>query len=153
MMRESKGYSQDGKFAEWVKLICECTQSGRPIAQWCKENGVDNRAYYKWLGRAQRVKESLKDMSASMDGSGLLPIGERAKVIPPATGFMPGLVRIDLGERCADMPADDEPASMPVPSESAAAISVYIGSAYCGIHNGADTETIERTLKALKKIC
>lgn len=36
---------------EWCKLIQECQASGIPITHWCKQNGICEQTYYKYLKR------------------------------------------------------------------------------------------------------
>ena len=36
------------KMAEWRVRIGECRNSGRTIKEWCKENHICLKAYYKW---------------------------------------------------------------------------------------------------------
>ncbi|MBQ4511916.1 MAG: hypothetical protein II969_02910 [Anaerolineaceae bacterium] len=36
------------KMAEWRVRIGECRNSGRTIKEWCKENQICLKTYYKW---------------------------------------------------------------------------------------------------------
>ena len=36
------------KMAEWRVRIGECRNSGRTIKEWCKENHICLKTYYKW---------------------------------------------------------------------------------------------------------
>ena len=35
----------------WSKLIEECQRSGQTVVRWCKENDVNIKTYYYWLGK------------------------------------------------------------------------------------------------------
>ena len=43
--------SNAGIFTEWAGKITACRNSGQPVKTWCKENGVCEQTYYKWLKR------------------------------------------------------------------------------------------------------
>ena len=38
----------ESKKAEWAQKIKECRNSGKKIKDWCRENGVNEKTYYRW---------------------------------------------------------------------------------------------------------
>ena len=45
---------------EWRKRIEECQSSGIPVTHWCKQNGICEQTYYKYLKRfREELIESL----------------------------------------------------------------------------------------------
>jgi hypothetical protein len=45
---------------EWHKRIQECQASGVPVTHWCKQNGICEQTYYKYLKRfREEIIESL----------------------------------------------------------------------------------------------
>jgi len=152
-MYNPKCSTHDEKFAEWTKLIGQCIQSGEPIAQWCKENGVSNSRFHYWQKRVYSTIESLKSASMAMEASGILPVGDSAVEVPAATGSMPGLVQVNLRRSAATNLAGDNTEGACAATGPTLVMSVRIGEACCDIYNGADSGAIERTLAALTKIC
>jgi hypothetical protein len=149
-MVSPRGTIHDEKLAEWAKAIGQCIQSGKPVSQWCKENGVRSSKYYYWQNRVYGTMESL---GMALGPSVPIAIGDSAAAIPSVTGAMAGLVRVDLRKPSAAI-ADGEGASPTnVPSVPVPAMGVSIGAARCEIYNGADASTIDRALAALAKAC
>ena len=146
------GSKHDEKFAEWAKLIGQCMQSGKPIAHWCKENGVSNERYRYWLKRLHCTIESLKNVSIVIEESGILPIGDNAVAVSAATDSMPEIVQVDLRKPSA-MLVGDATEGIRMVAESTPTMSIHIGEARCDIYHGADSDTIERALLTLAKIC
>lgn len=48
---ELREITTQNKLAEWAGKITACRNSGQPVKTWCKENGVCEQTYYKWLKR------------------------------------------------------------------------------------------------------
>lgn len=44
------------RYANWMKIIQECRNSGIPVARWCKQNGVKESSYYYYL---KRIRERI----------------------------------------------------------------------------------------------
>ena len=60
----------------WQARIRECRSSGTTVKEWCAENGIDRRTYYKWeaycLTRAtQSVQREKEDQGA---GSSMIKV-------------------------------------------------------------------------------
>ena len=51
MSSELREITGQNKLAEWAGKITACRNSGQPVKIWCKENGVCEQTYYKWLKR------------------------------------------------------------------------------------------------------
>jgi hypothetical protein len=51
MSSELREMTAHNKLAEWSGKITACRNSGQPVKSWCKENGVCEQTYYKWLKR------------------------------------------------------------------------------------------------------
>jgi len=51
MSTELQEIAAHNKLSEWVGKITACRNSGLPVKTWCKENGVCEQTYYKWLKR------------------------------------------------------------------------------------------------------
>jgi hypothetical protein len=49
MSNELREITAQNKLAEWAGKITACRNSGQPVKTWCKENGVCEQTYYKWL--------------------------------------------------------------------------------------------------------
>lgn len=43
---------------EWRKIIQDCQSSGIPVYRWCKENGICEQTYYKYL---KRIRQEICD--------------------------------------------------------------------------------------------
>lgn len=43
------------KLEEWKKIIDSARSSGKPIQEWCKDNGINTRNFYYWR---KKLKES-----------------------------------------------------------------------------------------------
>jgi len=147
-MNNPKGSTHDEKFAEWTRLIGQCAQSGKPIAQWCKENGIRSGRYHYWLKRVCCTIESLKGVSIDIESSGIMPVGDSAVAASAASDAIPGLVQVNLRK-----PADAEGIYTIAGPRPALAMSIHIGAGYCNIYNGANSDTIKCALRALAKTC
>lgn len=33
---------------KWSQRVVECRSSGLPVGQWCDENGINQKTYYRW---------------------------------------------------------------------------------------------------------
>ena len=51
MSNELREMAAQNKIAEWAGKITACRNSGQPVKTWCRENGVCEQTYYKWLKR------------------------------------------------------------------------------------------------------
>ena len=43
------------KLEDWKKIVDSAGSSGKPIQEWCKENGINPRNFYYWR---KKLKES-----------------------------------------------------------------------------------------------
>ena len=51
MGAELREMAAQNKLTEWTGKIAACRNSGQPVKTWCRENGVCEQTYYKWLRR------------------------------------------------------------------------------------------------------
>ena len=49
MSRELQTVNQQNKPALWAGRIQECRNSGHNVKEWCKENGICEHTYYKYI--------------------------------------------------------------------------------------------------------
>ena len=47
--------NEDIKTKQWIQKIKECRESGLPVKTWCKQNGVCEQTYYKWLKKIREI--------------------------------------------------------------------------------------------------
>jgi hypothetical protein len=133
------------RLREWAAQINECKQSGLTVKKWCKENGIYVKTYYN---RMKKVREELLDPIATGDTAqmqGLAGIGQGLATVP-----------LDLAGRVGSRPPKQVEApvfaAVPIPRTSGEAATVHIGAHFAEIHNGADTETLERVLRTLAQL-
>jgi len=114
------------RLREWAKQLEEHQRSGKPIRQWCKENGIGYKTYFY---RKRRVQEELLDALESEKV--LLPCN--SSPMPIATPVF------------AELPS-------PKLTSADTAMTVQIGTYTAEIHNGADMETVEGVLRTLSSL-
>ena len=130
---------------EWVMQVRACKQSGLPVKQWCRENGVAVKSYYYHL---KRVREELLDVMQARDA-----------IQMPASAGLDGIsipVRLDMSVRSGDgVPSNTETpmfAAFPIPQVKGAAVTVWLGGCSVEIQNGADGAVVEQVLKVVSRL-
>ena len=109
----------------WAELINDCKSSGKSIASWCSEQGVNTKTYYYWQRRVR--EKALGQMTACQVQS--------VKSVP-----------------VVGSPAFAE-YKLPAQTASSAAVTLHLSFGKLEIHNGAEAGVIENTLMALKSLC
>ena len=115
---------------QWRQRILDCQASGLSVSAWCKQNGLGQSTYYKWLHRIRaEVCQTLPE--------------------PKSVATVP-FVQI-----CSDKDsnADPDPVTVLKPATSEAAIHIRIKRADITIADGTNAQTIRATLLALKALC
>ena len=70
------------KLAEWAGKITACRSSGLPVKTWCKENGVCEQTYYKWLKRLVTMAQEQQEVQfAEITPARPLPSGNVAVTV------------------------------------------------------------------------
>ena len=96
MNTQLREISAQNKLAEWAGKITACRNSGQPVKTWCKENGVCEQTYYKWLKR-------LVNMAQEQQGS---RFAEITPVQPILSGGVAVTIRIAGAEADVHTGAD-----------------------------------------------
>lgn len=112
--------------ANWKQLINDRMNSGLTIKKWCSLNGISENTYYYWL-KAVR-KEAAEQLPQSIESS--LPVRRESDSIT--------FKKLEV--------------QSPV-SGFRPAVLVHINGATVEVPNGADRETVEAVLLALKSVC
>lgn len=130
---------------EWVTQVRTCKQSGLPVRQWCKENGVAVKSYYYHL---KRVREELLDVMQTRYTTQIQnPDGFNSTSIPEQSE-----VAVRIGD-C--VPAKTEKpvfATLPMPQNRGAAVTVQMGGYAIDIQNGAEDIMVEHVLKVVSRL-
>lgn len=116
---------------QWKKFIQNREASGLSVASWCKQNGVAQSTYFKWLHRIR------------LDICQNLPEAQTVTPVP----------FVKLGSADKAKISEPIPASSSVTAAEENAIQIHLRNADITIPNGADPKTIRATLLALKEIC
>lgn len=111
------------RMQQWTALIQSCQSSGRTVASWCEENGINIKTYYYWL-RKLRLK-TMKQQD--------LPIVAPETKPEPVT-----FKKLEVQSLVPD---------------TQAAVIIHLFDATLEIHNGANQQTVEAVLLALKSVC
>lgn len=75
-MNEAKKLTNKYRLEQWVALIRERIDSGKPVNKWCAENNISRDSYYYWLRKlklAAAREKALIDTPNSPDIVPLLP--------------------------------------------------------------------------------
>lgn len=49
---------------QWKSVITECRSSGMPVKKWCKDNGICEQTYYKYLKKLR--EQEIEKLPASL---------------------------------------------------------------------------------------
>jgi len=112
----------------WALQVQECQKSGLSVREWCEENGVGYKNYYR---RRRLVREYLLDTSDS--GKSLMLANNKDLQTETQSPVFAAIPSTKL-------------------SSSAVAATVQIGAYIAEINNGADIETVDGILRALSRI-
>lgn len=120
---DTRKVTRQYRLNQWTEIIRECRSSGQTISAWCTENNINIKRYYYWLKRVRTAAcESLPI------------IGDQEQPIIPvkmSTSFV---------------------ASSPAARETSRHITLRVGTAILELQNGASTDLIENTLRALTHV-
>lgn len=114
------------RLKQWEQLINQCAESGMTVKSWCAENNISKDAYYYWL---KLVRERAVDQ-------------------------LPEVVKesLPLENHADDITFKKLEVQSPVPGLQPAVL-VHINGATVEVPNGANPETVEAVLLALKSAC
>lgn len=104
-------------------MVSACRNSGKTVAEWCSENGINEKTYYY---RQKKVCDAM-------------PARRRAAAIPVAQSN----AKVHFAEIT---PAISARAGEP-------GVTIRLGNAEVHIQNGAETATVETVLRILSGIC
>jgi len=119
------------KLAEWRKLIAAQVESGKPIDDWCHEQGLSRRMYFYWQRKIR--EEAIRNMP--LNDTAITQSSEAGGSKPLYTPGSPAFARVEIKGPSAVL-----------------AISVRIGTIECEIYNGAETKIVESVLLTLGMI-
>jgi len=123
-------------------IIKECEQSGLPVKEWCEINGVARKTYYY---RLKRVREELLE---AMDAGNTI----HPSMLAGSAMISAAMPSEEVGRPCRNKPKDiDKPvfAALPVPQNTGAALTVWMGRYSVDIQNGADDAVVAQVLKVV----
>jgi len=47
----------------WAERVRECRSSGVSVKEWCKEQGIDRRTYYRWEREVLKAAGESRDLA------------------------------------------------------------------------------------------
>jgi putative transposase len=116
-------YKKSNQLSKWAEMVSACRNSGKTVAAWCNENGINEKTYYY---RQKKVCDAV-------------PARRKAAAIPVAQSN--ATVHF----------AEITPANSARTDSSG--VTVRLGNAEVHIQNGAEATTIETVLRVLSGIC
>lgn len=119
---------------KWLGIIRECQASGLKKRTWCRQNDINEKAFYYWLRKFRKMACENKELMIQ-ESNGI----ESPEVIQP-------IVPITVLK-------DDPAVKQKDVSQQNSCIILNINSIEVKIYNGTSSELIENTVKALKNIC
>lgn len=76
----------------WKSIITECHSSGSPVSRWCKENGICEQTYYRYLKKIREL-ELDKIPDSLMPVPDEKPVGfKKLEVQIPASGTQAAVI-------------------------------------------------------------
>ena len=115
----------EARLREWAGMVAECQNSGMTIREWCKENGIAPKTYYYRLNKVRL--RAMQEMPGNISS------------VPSVRHDN------DVSFRQLEINAPSTAGS--------AAVALHVQNGTLEVMNGADKETIEAVLLALKEIC
>jgi hypothetical protein len=134
------------RLQEWAAQIADCTQSGKTVREWCRENIINEKTYYH---RMRVVREEMLELIETW-GGGVTPglvrtANEQVLAYPEGHGNY---------ERHSAKQQEERPvfAALSRPQVKNAAITVRVGEYAVDIPTGADDEMVEQVLRVVAKL-
>lgn len=128
---EVQTLAQEYRLQQWSRLISGRKGSGKTVRDWCEEQGVNQRSYYGWQ---RKIREALGERITSQEESTLLSSCKESN-------GMHGLSRF----------AEITPERRGVQKRGLAVI-LALGGILVDVHNGADPQTVQGVLQALRQL-
>ena len=123
----TKEITRQYRLNRWIEIIKECRSSGQKISEWCAEKDISTASYYYWLKLVRTAAcESLPALNSG-----------NQQIVPV---------------KMPTSPAVAKPKPKPVQHDSISHIILRVGSVALELHNGAGTDLIENTLRALANV-
>lgn len=116
--------SHNHKIQIWADRIKECRASSQTVADWCIDHNISIKSYYYWM---RKIKSEAFDA---------LPAKQKSKLLPEKTDT--AFTQVTLAQRTTD---------------NSCAIRLHIRDILLEIQNGADSQTVELTLRAIENLC
>jgi len=121
----TKEITRQYRLNQWIEIIKECRSSGQKISEWCAEKDISTASYYYWLKLVRTAAcESLPALNSG-----------NQQIVPVK---MPASLTV----------AESKPAQQ----NSVSHIILRVGAVTLELHNGAGTDLIENTLRALANV-
>lgn len=121
----TKEITRQYRLNQWIEIIKECRSSGQKISEWCAEKDINTASYYYWLKIVRAAAcESLPALNSG-----------NQQIVP---------VKIPASLTVAE--------SKPAQQDIASHIILRIGTVTVELRNGAATDLIENTLRALANV-
>lgn len=116
--------SHNHKVQLWTSRIQECRTSNQTVSDWCSENDISIKSYYYWM---RKIKSEVFEA---------LPAERKSKVLPQKRDN--SFAEVTLIEKSR---ADT------------CAARIHVSGLLLEIQNGADSQTVEHILQAIRKLC
>lgn len=65
--------------AGWAERVRECRSSGISVSEWCEEQGIERRAYYRWEREVLKAAGESKGVAAQTEFVQLAPKATEGK--------------------------------------------------------------------------
>ena len=124
--------------AHWEKIVLEAYQSGMPVSQWCREQGIRPNHFYRWtkkLGYTSNGQRTEKCPAINKEQPQQVPVP--VAVDAPLFVEVPDQVLGGLSE-----PAGVFPPNQPL-------ITIQAGSYQIGVKDGFDERTLLKVLEVM----
>jgi hypothetical protein len=130
---------------EWAAQVSACEKSGLPVKRWCEEVGIAKKTYYY---RRKRVQEELLE---AISGETEIVLSGTSNLTKYTSGKQLGLpVCTEL--QPPSLQGNPEYAALPIPKNSSAAVTVWLGDCAVDIHNSADDAIVEQVLRVVSRL-
>ncbi|WP_109709126.1 IS66 family insertion sequence element accessory protein TnpA [Faecalicatena contorta] len=116
--------SHNHKMQLWTSRIHKCRSSNQTVADWCSENDISIKSYYYWM---RKIKSEAFEA---------LPAERKSKVLTQKRDA--SFAEVTLIEK---------------PRADSCAVRIHVSGLLLEIQNGADDQTVEHTLHAIRKLC
>jgi hypothetical protein len=122
--------TREVRLERWAEILRERQASGKSITAWCEANGMDRQRYFYWQ---RKLRGLACEALAKREGGAVEGTTEFAEYRPMEIAA----VAMTEGTREAACPA----------------IVIHLALGKMEIYSGADRETIDSTLQALRGLC